>query len=35
MVGEAALDKCVAELRKTEGEPWAAKTGSCVAFCNR
>lgn len=35
MEGEAALEQCVAELRKWEGEPWAAKTGSCVAFCNR
>lgn len=35
VLGEAALEQCVAELRKWEGEPWAARTGSCVAFCNR
>lgn len=35
MVGEAALEQCIVELRKWEGEPKAAKTGSCVAFCNR
>ena len=32
---DAALERCIAELRKWEGEPWAAKTGSCVAFCNQ
>ncbi len=34
-VGEPAMEQCIADLAKMEGEPWAAKTGSCVAFCNR